>query len=38
MASPPPDVDLGKLCYEIFSLLESKFLVDGAPGVGFPRC
>ncbi|CAD6267002.1 unnamed protein product [Miscanthus lutarioriparius] len=34
MASPPPDVDLGKLSYEIFSLLESKFLFGGAPGVG----
>lgn len=37
MASPPPDVDLGKLSYEIFSLLESKFLfgagsVPGTPG------
>ncbi|KAG0521699.1 hypothetical protein BDA96_08G183400 [Sorghum bicolor] len=34
MASPPPDVDLGKLSYEIFSLLESKFLFGGTPGVG----
>ncbi|RLM99766.1 patatin-like protein 3 [Panicum miliaceum] len=34
MASPPADVDLGKLSYEIFSLLESKFLFGGAAGVG----
>ncbi|XP_062203505.1 patatin-like protein 3 [Phragmites australis] len=36
MASPAPalaDVDLGKLSYEIFSLLESKFLFGGA-GIG----
>ncbi|WVZ91205.1 hypothetical protein U9M48_037408 [Paspalum notatum var. saurae] len=33
MASPPADVDLGKLSYEIFSLLETKFLFGGAaPG------
>ncbi|KAG2630706.1 patatin-like protein 3 [Panicum virgatum] len=32
MASPPADVDLGKLSYEIFSLLESKFLFGGAAG------
>ncbi|GJM95165.1 hypothetical protein PR202_ga11873 [Eleusine coracana subsp. coracana] len=32
---PPADVDLGKLSYEIFSLLESKFLFGGgAGGVG----
>ncbi|KAL6847219.1 hypothetical protein ACP4OV_023072 [Aristida adscensionis] len=33
---PPPaaDVDLGKLSYEIFSLLESKFLFGGAGAVG----
>ncbi|XP_066355427.1 patatin-like protein 3 [Miscanthus floridulus] len=41
MASPPPDVDLGKLSYEIFSLLESKFLfgagsVPGTPGRAGP--
>ncbi|CAN6338946.1 unnamed protein product [Urochloa humidicola] len=36
MASPPPaDVDLGKLSYEIFSLLESKFLF-GAGSVSVP--
>ncbi|CAL4905137.1 unnamed protein product [Urochloa decumbens] len=33
MASPPADVDLGKLSYEIFSLLESKFLF-GATAAG----
>nr|XP_034586145.1 patatin-like protein 3 isoform X2 [Setaria viridis] len=33
MASPPADVDLGKLSYEIFSLLESKFLFGGAGSV-----
>ncbi|KQJ85843.1 patatin-like protein 3 [Brachypodium distachyon] len=36
MASPPPapavDVDLGKLSYEIFSFLESKFLFPGGGG------
>ncbi|KAJ1266339.1 hypothetical protein BS78_08G143400 [Paspalum vaginatum] len=32
MASPPADVDLGKLSYEIFSLLETKFLFGAAPG------
>ncbi|VAI27284.1 unnamed protein product [Triticum turgidum subsp. durum] len=36
MASPPPqvDVDLGKLSYEIFSFLESKFLYGGGGGAG----
>ncbi|KAL5223982.1 hypothetical protein ABZP36_010621 [Zizania latifolia] len=34
MASPPVDVDLGKLSYEIFSLLESNFLFGGAGGGG----
>ncbi|GJN35483.1 hypothetical protein PR202_gb24266 [Eleusine coracana subsp. coracana] len=29
---PPADVDLGKLSYEIFSLLESKFLFGGGVG------
>ncbi|XP_062201801.1 patatin-like protein 3 [Phragmites australis] len=35
MASPPlpADVDLGKLSYEIFSLLESKFLFGGVGSV-----
>jgi hypothetical protein len=36
MASPPPDVDLGKLSYEIFSLLESKFLFGGGSVPGTP--
>jgi patatin-like phospholipase/acyl hydrolase len=40
MASPPADVDLGKLSYEIFSLLENKFLfggsVPGTPGRPVP--
>lgn len=30
---PPADVDLGKLSYEIFSLLESKFLFGGVGSV-----
>uniref|UniRef100_J3NEW5 PNPLA domain-containing protein n=1 Tax=Oryza brachyantha TaxID=4533 RepID=J3NEW5_ORYBR len=35
MASPPPvEVDLGKLSYEIFSLLESNFLFGAAAGGG----
>ncbi|KAI4988160.1 hypothetical protein ZWY2020_029790 [Hordeum vulgare] len=37
MASPPPpqvDVDLGKLSYEIFSFLESKFLYGAGAGGG----
>nr|CAB3462603.1 unnamed protein product [Digitaria exilis] len=33
MASPPADVDLGKLSYEIFSLLESKFLFGAAGSI-----
>ncbi|KAK1626636.1 hypothetical protein QYE76_000951 [Lolium multiflorum] len=41
MASPPQlqqqaDVDLGKLSYEIFSFLESKFLYGGGGGPGGP--
>ncbi|XP_020402122.1 patatin-like protein 3 [Zea mays] len=36
MASSPPDVDLGKLSYEIFSLLESKFLFGGGSVPGTP--
>ncbi|KAG8049236.1 hypothetical protein GUJ93_ZPchr0009g950 [Zizania palustris] len=38
MASPPVDVDLGKLSYEIFSLLESNFLFGGARGAGAGAC
>ncbi|CAN6348462.1 unnamed protein product [Urochloa humidicola] len=36
MASPPSDVDLGKLSYEIFSLLETKFLFGAGSVPGTP--
>jgi hypothetical protein len=32
LQQPQADVDLGKLSYEIFSFLESKFLYGGGPG------
>ncbi|KAL5205937.1 hypothetical protein ABZP36_034146 [Zizania latifolia] len=38
MASPPVDVDLGKLSYEIFALLENNFLFGGAGGAGAGAC